>query len=847
MTFRSRETKLVGSLIDYALDVKPYHTKLKSFVSELFFYDSLTVTFLGEDFTPTVYLQNVWTKNDIGSLYLSNVSEGTEQDRSVPLPATIFSRWSLNFHLDQGQTPPGDDPATLDTVDADDSGVPDSEEPWTGGFTASHQLGSDEAPVYLPTVPYENVLGDAQHGSTLTPHLVFSSTVVTASTLVTFTATLLVSVSNLYFVVMGIPTTPDGVDVNGRDLTLTSATVSASGTTSSYKPDVVSTIGSGPMPYTFNTFAVTIAGTVPYADLPTNLYPTTQLALNAYLRGLVVQPKRVAGTGRFTVPFHHGSQVKVDGVDMVFGEDYVVDTSRSFIQFLAGLHPTADQHVEINYLNSDRIFISLVDPFDFGNGGYDMTPYDSYPYDLPDGDFDIFSLLVDHAEPNDCVVTFTNTYPGTVKATLSDIFIYPSQADGAIWTMTAVGFQTLAVQQQYPIVGPVEYAYLNQRFDNGLIAFTLTNPWAEYYFVQDDDSYLVYDASWFDLASLTLPNDQADFWPSKHLVTEHGVVTDPNPDLHHPVEIGSFVGLSENDPYDIHIFDDYPFDYDETSTFLRPIGVVRQVLVDTLLGEKPSYELYLNDVPRRGTYIEVRIEQARQYNPRVNARIYETLTFEVMHPSGSPSSPPSGPPPSGPPSGPSGSPPSGPSGDPSGFMFWWSSKPQLKLTVSCNNELLDGSKLSDGSFFGGSISRGIIKYGAPHGPMEYKFILTNAADFDGKFEWNVVQRNNGHPAPILPAGSGMNDLNAYPTQRGGPMHMHIGFLNGAPCLTVFGNSNSWAAMNARLSIWPCFGDINIGQLTYMNDISINGIDCGKNELMLMDANHSFIPGIDPAR
>jgi hypothetical protein len=85
-------------------------------------------------------------------------------------------------------------------------------------------------------------------------------------------------------------------------------------------------------------------------------------------------------TGRYAVPYHQGSRVKVNGVPQVFGVDYVVDNTRSFIQFLTPsptnltnhFSPTVSQGwptsgvIDINLFRSDRLFICWQDPFAFG-------------------------------------------------------------------------------------------------------------------------------------------------------------------------------------------------------------------------------------------------------------------------------------------------------------------------------------------------------------------------------------------------------------------------------------------------------------------------------------------------
>ena len=182
----------------------------------------------------------------------------------------------------------------------------------------------------------------------------------------------------------------------------------------------------------------------------------------------------------YRVPFHHGSKVTVNGLAQVYGSDYVVDLHRGAIQFLAGRHPTASAVITINYFNSDRLFIMMASPFDWNvSSGYDMSGYDDLPYD---NNFvnneslvsDTFTLTVDKSfyrwyQP----IEFNDVKPGKSKPTLTEVMIYPSEETGNIWKITAVSFMAAKVQQIAPIEGPVQYASMGQRFDNGKIAFTL--------------------------------------------------------------------------------------------------------------------------------------------------------------------------------------------------------------------------------------------------------------------------------------------------------------------------------------------------------------------------------------
>lgn len=137
--------KLLQSLIDYVEDVKPYHTKIKGFTSELLIEDKLQIK-MKDSSKIDVYQQNVWGAEHLGGDDLYLISEGIDSDRFFTLPDTIFPRFSLSDSLNFDQTPVGDDPAGS-LVDTDDDGIPDANDPYSGSFSRSHQTGSDQVAV----------------------------------------------------------------------------------------------------------------------------------------------------------------------------------------------------------------------------------------------------------------------------------------------------------------------------------------------------------------------------------------------------------------------------------------------------------------------------------------------------------------------------------------------------------------------------------------------------------------------------------------------------------------------------------------------------------------------------
>lgn len=531
----------VSALVKYLNDVKPYHTKLLSFTSGIEFNETLSLGFAEAPLQHVITHKNIWGSDDIASLAI--VSDGSEASRTFVLPPTVMPRFSVTDSVNYQQSPIGDDQALNDLTDTGD-GVPDASYPWPGQPSPSHQLGSDIIPVQLTILSLQ--------------------VNVTAATATTFTATVDGVVSTAYPDICGI--TLSSLTLRHRDGSLISSTVSALG---------------GP-------FSVTFSGTYPtfMANEPTLPAISDVKKATAYLIRMGFVLEATADTGRYAVPFHTAARVRVNNVVKVFSTEWLVDLSRSFVQFTAGNHPAPTDLIDINLMSSDRLFISICDPFVQGVQGYDMVGYDDAPYDA-DPQADYFLLTVSNSEPNRYISTFVDLETGKNKARLEDVLIYPSEADGNLWQIVATGLFSASVQQVHPITGPIEQAIINEPFDNGKIAFTLRPSWVEYYFTHDTGSYVAYDMLPYDLGE---PLDEADFWPSVELKTEHGKVIDPQPPLHGPVQF-------------------------------NPFGELKQREVNGA----PQYIFVLATAPSAGSFVELRVEQAKQLNPRLQLSMHEHL------------------------------------------------------------------------------------------------------------------------------------------------------------------------------------------------------------------------------
>jgi len=539
---------LTKSLIDYISDVKPYHTKFRDVMSQIMFNDDFNVN-IKDDFNLEVHLQNMWGRDDLGGYLLSNMSEGSAADQSYSIPATVFPRFSLNDRLNFGQTPPGDDPASQDLSDPNNNGIPNSEEPWqtnAGNFI----VGCDYTILTIGTTDF----------------------------------TIIGAISNT----VGLSFTATGIGAGTGTASLRTSSHQMQSDMIPVKVPVISAVQVGP------TFTITIDD---FEPIIYDFDPSTiQVLINgvAWL-GYITVTVNVIGitttptlgssvevfylhTGRYAVPYHQGSRVRVNGANKSLGVHYVVDRSRSFIQFLPHRWPPVGAHIDINLFKSDRLYISYQDPF-----AYETSQ-------------DIFTITVTPSMV--CDVNFTNTQLGTRKATLQDAMVTGTASVGDVWTVTASGPWTFNVQKTTPLSPIITNAGFKTPFNDGELSFiidrtfahyyvTMTEGYDSYFIEQDINSYISYDVLPLGVADAY---DPAEFFSDLSVVSEHG---DQASILQHPVR----------------------FD---------PLGVVKNT-------SGGNYVFEFDTIPPAYTYIEFKIEQEGQFNPWVNASITEDAFIKVTY------------------------------------------------------------------------------------------------------------------------------------------------------------------------------------------------------------------------
>jgi hypothetical protein len=323
-------------------------------------------------------------------------------------------------------------------------------------------------------------------------------------------------------------------------------------------------------------------------------------------------------TGRYSVPFHQGSKVKINDTEFFFFRDYLVDADRSSIQFLAGKHPAQTDTIEILIYRSDKLFIAYHDPFnwkDTGVNGYDIIEFDDYLYDRIEQD--TFIIEIDSSLSTKAKVSFYDTETNKNKAelTIESVRIEPGYAaDGDVYQVKAIGPWKFTVQKVYPTVGEKKIALFKTKFTDGSITFTIDRKWSKYFI----------SSNRFVKSSALLGEigEDAFVFPESMLEDFESSALDP------------YVGQEAFHYLDLR----YVFNEDDLDTYVEPEAgsesyyvprgqIVKVVDSNSLIEGSKKFQFILDSVPPFNSYIELRVDQSNQYNPQVNVSIVENLTI----------------------------------------------------------------------------------------------------------------------------------------------------------------------------------------------------------------------------
>lgn len=612
-----KENDLLKTFKSYLLDTKPYHSKLDRIYAEYLFQDNFRVSLIENKPDLHVYLQNVFDSKSPGGWRLYHNIESSVNSRKFPIPQTIVPRFSINSFNEQ--FPVGHDPAT-------EIAQPQiNEVPWappgtqltSQGWSYSHQEGvTDELP-YVPDIARVEI------------EITNVTAVVGGSCTYTFIRHVYYDNSNLYGANLSTPS----VYKDGLPLTTIAPTPYYSHDPLNQKISIIGLtktvsveIDAGKILLTDTINGKTVVTDLTYSPLAApileggdiNVAQTVSLITPHVKWSVNIDPQGIyfnfTESGTYKVPYHNGSYVTVNGVEQVFGIDYIVSGKRNAIQFLAGKHPAQDDDVRINYFNVDRLFIALIRPFDVNvTDGMDDRSYDNFFYDNdnPSNNMyntDYFELTVDSTLPGGYKVEFFNAIEGTVKGSIQDVYVYPEANDGEVWTVYAIGPKILTVKGS--ITGDSGKAIYRQRYDNGQIAFTIGNTYLPYYMIPDNPqpplpsppvgataTYSDLDFDLFNLFTFAGSRDTQDYLINLNLTSTHGISDDFNSQA-------------------ISYFDD-PVD-------LSPFGRIT-------VNKDRQYFFELTDTQPLGSVLEFRIEQNTQYNTWVQVDLRESLMINDIN------------------------------------------------------------------------------------------------------------------------------------------------------------------------------------------------------------------------
>lgn len=568
------DVTLLTSLIRYIEDVKPYHTKLKDYVSELVFEDSFNVN-VTDDHSIRLFHQNVWGRDDHGGYRLTKLCDSINGDRFFRIPAALWPRFTTTDRINQ--YPPGDVMA--------------------GPFQTP---GPNGPPNHWSSPSTESIFVDV---SWVMPDQVITLTANVAKILELIP---LGTVPDIY----EWSVLQDGIDLeiigpNDQD-------------TFQVKSD---TLGCA-------TVRLTIIDSNGGTTVTDNRLIFAPKSSTSFM-GSDGDPKDPT---KFAVPFHQGSRVYINGRQLEYSTEYIVDTTRSFIKLLFNPEPT--DRINVQLFKADRLFVAYNLPFDLNvDSGFDLYPFDLLPIDVRDElttekDRDLFQFTIDLAHPDGHtgVLFYNSSIRNTPKARLTVTQLTPEVVDGETWYVKAITpWKFIVTRSSDP--DAFWYGDFRTQFEHPAVSFVIDREWSDYYLVPDDNSYDALDVDSFDAYTFIGTQDNSDPLLDLTLTSAHGTNGIP------PVELVMSGDADVGGGFDVEPFDltssqfDYPDPYYREPMKLGKIKQLTQPGVDGT--PQPYYAFVLNDIPVRGTYVELRVEQNGQLNPWINATFQEDWYLEV--------------------------------------------------------------------------------------------------------------------------------------------------------------------------------------------------------------------------
>lgn len=420
----SNEEKLLNSLIDYINDVKPYHTKLLDFTSELLFEDNFNIS-IKDNLQSTIYFQNIWTRDSVGGFLLTSLSEGLESDKIFRIPAAIWPRVSIDDSLNYNQSPIV---SSINLIDFNNDGFPDSSEVVNGRFYSLHQLGSDQIEVDAKIIATSVEINSA------------SETSGTYDYNYNLTIDLDLTEEGSYGFGLGKHIFIDDVLYVGS-ITEVGNSIIIDNLTSSYTPSVEDLL----------------------------LLENAESATPEFFAGFYesTKPHKINvlyfETGRYRIPYHQGSRIFVNDIESEYNVAYVVDLSYGFIQFLPGYKPALTDEITLDLFENDSFYISY-----------------NYPFIFSSGNEDFFTITINSSLESGYSLNFTTTGSTINRANLDVLEIYPGAVDGTVYKIKAINYWNFSVEILSPIPEDLGSLLFKSEFNDGKIKFKIDNTWSEY-------------------------------------------------------------------------------------------------------------------------------------------------------------------------------------------------------------------------------------------------------------------------------------------------------------------------------------------------------------------------------
>lgn len=431
---------LSQSLIDYINDVKPFHSKFRNSAvttSQILLNDSLHVN-VKDDHIIQSNSQNIWGVDDVGGYILSNMSDGAYIEN---LHFSGIGNGILSFIV-------------INPINA-------VMENWILTATSSTSFSVFGSISGVKT----NIVIDRNYDNEILNFSISQGSIKFAiGDIFTFSVAGIQQYSIPAMVLPRFsrsdrieqdPIGDDPTSLNPADLPF-NTTTSSHQLGSSMIPVKVSVLSSNQIGANFNII-IDNTGELLYGFDPSTIQISingitwlgsyTKIGNKITILSTPINPMTFEilylGTGRYATPYHQGSRVYINGVIQKLDLNFIVNYTRSFIQFLPSHHPLTTDIIDINLFRSDRLFISWQDPFYFK----DENSFDVGNFDL-DGLFnspsDYFLIT---AIPSNGIISagsfvigtsYTITSIGTTNFTL----IGGVNVIGSIFTATNIGIGT---------------------------------------------------------------------------------------------------------------------------------------------------------------------------------------------------------------------------------------------------------------------------------------------------------------------------------------------------------------------------------------------------------------------